>query len=70
MKGREGTSVFGPEDMEILQACFDEIVRRRSLPRPGAESDAVATALIEAYKRGVTSKADLIALADLDDRAA
>ncbi|MFI0847536.1 hypothetical protein [Mesorhizobium sp. IMUNJ 23232] len=70
MKGREGTSVFGPEDMDILQSCFDEIVRRRRLPRPGAESDAVAAALIEAYKRGVTAKKDLIALADLGDRAA
>lgn len=70
MYGRDGTSVFQPEDMAILQACFDEIVSSHSLARPGKESDAVAAALIDAYKRGVTKRSDLIALAAPKHRAA
>lgn len=70
MKGREGTQVFSPEDLAVLQSCFDEIVRIRRLPRPSPEADSVAQALILAFKRGVTDKAELLRLADMNSEQA
>lgn len=71
MQGREGTQVFSPEDLDLLQSCFDHILLRRSLHRTSAEADAVAQALILAYQRGVTDYDDLLKLADIArDRAA
>jgi len=54
-----------PEELGLLQECFDRILKSRSLDRVGAYANAVATALFTAYERGITEKGQLIRLADL-----
>ena len=58
-----------PEELGLLQECFDRILKSRSLDRVGAYANAVATALFTAYERGITEKGQLIRLADLTMRA-
>ena len=65
MRGREGTGLFSPDELNHLQVCFDDIIQRRRLVRPSEEADAVARALIEAFDRGVRDQTELIRLADI-----
>ena len=69
MRDRHGVTALNPDELALLQECFDSILKARSLDRSGEEANAVATALLTAYRRGITDKVELIRLADLIDAA-
>jgi hypothetical protein len=54
---------MGPEEVAFLQDCFDALQRKQKFPRDSADADAVATALVLAYQRGVRDQDDLLKLA-------
>ena len=56
MRDRHGAIALEPEELALLQECFDGILKSRSLDRVGADANAVATALFTAYERGITEK--------------
>lgn len=57
--------MFEPAEIDDLQTCFDTILERRGVARSGDEAEAIARALILAYKRGVADRDELIRLADI-----
>lgn len=69
MKNREGAQFLGPEELNLLQECFDAILERRGLARGSEDADAIARTLLDSYARGVSDKQELIGLADINAAA-
>jgi hypothetical protein len=57
--------MFELAEIDDLQSCFDTILERRRVARSSDEAEAIARALILAYKRGVVDRHELIRLADI-----
>jgi hypothetical protein len=57
--------MFELAEIDDLQSCFDTILERRRVARSSDEAEAIARALILAYKRGVVDRQELIRLADI-----
>ncbi len=57
-------TMFEPAEIDDLQSCFDTILERRGVARSSEDAEAIAKALILAYKRGVVDRHELIRLAD------
>ncbi len=60
-----GITMFEPAEIDDLQSCFDTILERHGVARSSDEAEAIARALILAYKRGVVDRHELIRLADI-----
>jgi hypothetical protein len=65
MKSRPDTHAMAPEEVALLQECFDTLQQTQRFDRKGPDADAVATALVLAYQRGIRDKDDLLKLARL-----
>lgn len=65
MQNVPGITMFEPAEIDDLQSCFDTILERRGVARSSDEAEAIARALILAYKRGVVDRQQLIRLADI-----
>jgi hypothetical protein len=64
MRNVPGITMFEPAEIDDLQSCFDTILERRGVARSSV-AEAIARALILAYKRGVVDRHELIRLADI-----
>ena len=65
MKRRIELQCFGPEELDLLQDCFDTLQKLQKFPPESDDAEAVARALIVAYQRGIRDRDDLISLARL-----
>ncbi len=65
MRNVPGITMFELAEIDDLQSCFDTILERRRVARSSDEAEAIARALILAYKRGVVDRHELIRLADI-----
>ncbi|MCB1465959.1 MAG: hypothetical protein KDK08_02125 [Rhizobiaceae bacterium] len=65
MRNVPGITMFELAEIDDLQSCFDTILERRRVARSSDEAEAIARALILAYKRGVVDRQELIRLADI-----
>ena len=70
MWSRREAQAFRPDEVRLLQECFDVIVATHFLDSRSERSEEIAIALILAFKRGVRDRDELIRLADLGNRAA
>ena len=61
---------FRPDEVRLLQECFDVIVAKRSLESRSERAEEIASALILAFQRGVRGRDELIRLADLPNQLA
>lgn len=57
--------VFEPETVNLLQECFDDIVRKHNVDRKSEAAEKIAKALFYAYRAGAREKDLLILLADV-----
>jgi hypothetical protein len=64
MTSHERAQVLGPGALNLLQECLDTLLASHDLGRDTEDANLIAVALIEAHRRGVTDKAELIRLAD------
>jgi hypothetical protein len=65
MKGQEEARCFSSEELDFLQGCFNKLLASNQLRRDSEEATAIAAALFEAFRRGVTDKRELMRLADI-----
>ena len=65
MWSRREAQAFRPDEVRLLQECFDVIVAKHFLESRSERSEEIASALILAFKRGVRDRDELIRLADL-----
>lgn len=65
MRNRADTQAFEPADIDLLQACYDTVVARRTPAPDTVTAEEIALALIIAHQRGVRDSAELIRLADI-----
>ena len=70
MRDHHGVTALDPDELALLQECFDSILKERLRSTAVAKRlTRIATALLTAYRRGITDKVELIRLADLIDAA-
>lgn len=70
MWSRREAQAFRPDEIRLLQQCYDMIVARHFLESRPERSEEIASALILAFKRGVRDRDDLIRLADVSAQTA
>ena len=70
MWSRREAQAFRPEEVRLLQECYDAIVLKHELGSRPERSEEIANALILAFKRGVRDRDELIRLADVSAQPA
>ena len=63
MRTRRGSVALSPNEIDLLQQCFDTLLEKHKLPRTSGHADMIASSLFEAYRRGVTDEDELVKLA-------
>lgn len=61
MRDRQGTGALLPEEVALLQECFDTLISERGFDKDSAEGDLIANTLLAAFQRGIGRRADLLA---------
>ena len=69
MRSRLDNAFLTPEDINLLQDCFDSLLKAQEFARESEEANATAKALVLAFQRGVRGKADLLRLAQISSLA-
>ncbi|MEQ1949853.1 hypothetical protein [Mesorhizobium sp. CN2-181] len=69
MQARREAQAFRPDEIKLLQECYDTIVARRFLDSRSERGGEIASALILAFRRGVRGRDELIGLADLPNQS-
>ena len=69
MQARREAQAFQPDEVMLLQECYDVIVATHFLEPRSERSEEIASALILAFQRGVRDRDELIRLSDLPDRS-
>ena len=70
MWSRREAQAFRPDEIRLLQECFDVIVAKHFLESRSERAEEIASALILAFKRGIRDRDDLIRLADVSAQTA
>jgi len=65
MRSRREAKFLTSDDLDLLQMCFDELLKRNSVTRDSQDAETMASAPFRAYGRGVTDKRELMRLADM-----
>lgn len=60
MKGRVGAEALEPEDLALVQQCFDMLLAHHRINRSSDEAAAMAKSLIAAFGQGVRDKDALL----------
>jgi hypothetical protein len=68
MWSRREAQAFRPDEVRLLQECFDVIVVKHFLESRSERAEEIASALVLAFQRGVRDRDELIRLSDLADR--
>ncbi len=70
MQARREAQAFRPDEIRLLQECFDVIVATHFLESRSERAEEIASALILAFQRGVRHRDELVRLADLPKQKA
>ncbi|MGF6172470.1 hypothetical protein [Ensifer sp. 4252] len=59
MFAKQHLNIFHPDDLNVMEAIFEETLIRRRLPRTCEEAERIAETIISMYRSGITDPAAL-----------